>query len=94
MSLNSLQARTIKPGDARCQPNRKEVGSPAPGCTQGAGQALGGLPCGGPGQRAPRVHQHTPAVASGLVALHWLVEPPGGALRDDDALTGILPGLF
>lgn len=53
-----------------------------------------GLPCGGPGQWAPCVHQHTPAVASGLVTLHWLVESPGGALRDDNALTGILPGLF
>lgn len=53
-----------------------------------------GLPCGGPRQRAPRVHQHTPAVTSGLVALHWLIEPPRGTLRDDNALTGILPGLF
>ena len=52
------------------------------------------LPGGGAGDGAAGVHQHAPAVASGLVALHWLIQPPGGALWDDNALSGILPGLF
>lgn len=70
---------------------RDWTGSEGGGWGAGGGE---GLPRGGSRQRAPRVHQHTPAVASGLVALHRLVEPPGGALGDDNALPGILPGLF
>lgn len=54
----------------------------------------GGLPCGGPRQRTPGVYQHTPAVASGLVALHWFIEPPGCTLGNHNALAGVLPGLF
>lgn len=44
------------------------------------------LPCGGPGNGPPRVHQHTPAVTSGRVALHWLVEAPMCTLGDHDVV--------
>lgn len=40
------------------------------------------LPCGGPGNGPPSVYQHTPAVSSGWVALHWLVEAAVCTLRD------------
>lgn len=94
-----LPARTVKPGGVRSQPNRKLVLLPQ-GPTEGQdrlgweGDVGGDIPRGGPRQRSPRVHQHTPAVASGLVALHWLIEAPRGTLWDDNALTRILPGLF
>lgn len=88
-------ARTVKPGGVRSQPNRQLV-LVLQGTPEGQDR-LGGkgdIPCGGPRQWAPRVHQHTPAVASGLVALHWLIEAPRGTLGDYNALTRILPGLF
>lgn len=90
-----LPARTVKLGGVRSQPNRKLVLLPQ-GPAEGQERLgwEGDVPRGGPRQRSPRVHQHTPAVASGLVALHWLIEAPRGTLWDDNALTRILPGLF
>lgn len=40
------------------------------------------LPCGGPRNGPPSVHQHTPAVTGGRVALNWLVEAAMCTLRD------------
>lgn len=52
------------------------------------------LPSGSTGQGASSVHQDAPAVPSGLMTLHWFVEPPWSTLGDDDALTRVLPGLL
>lgn len=52
------------------------------------------LPGGGPGNGSACVHQHTPAVTCGLVALDRLVETPGPTVRDEDGLAGVLPRLI
>lgn len=52
------------------------------------------LPSGSTGQGASSVHQDAPAVPSGLMTLHWFVEPPWSTLGDDDALARVLPGLL
>lgn len=49
-------------------------------------------PSGGARNGAPSVHQHAPAVTSGLVALDRLVEPQRPAVRDEDGLPRILSG--
>ncbi|TNN59271.1 hypothetical protein EYF80_030556 [Liparis tanakae] len=51
------------------------------------------LPGGCPGDGPSRVHQNTPAVACGLVALDRFVKASGAAVGDENGLARILPSL-
>ncbi len=52
------------------------------------------LPCRGSRYGSPSVHQHTPAVTSGLVALDRLVEALQATVRDEDGFPWVLLSLI
>lgn len=90
-ALSGQQSEVRGRAPVTAHPQQARLPWPPARASRPAGAAL---PGGRAGDGAAGVHEDAPAVAGGRVALHRLVEPAVGALRNHHVVVLGLPGLF